>query len=304
MHGWRFCPVGACAGFLRAERHAAIRRNRVINGCLPRRDMSRFSERDKDTVSRGDRARQGVGHFCLNLSQPAAGASRQARNCPLRFGRASKKQPTGELSTRSDRGALSLLPPNTRFARPGVAGDFLVRASLGHSENGIEHFFRHADDQGPSEIGLWRAPCLTAAPADRSSRAAIRRRAPTRRRLPTAITRPICGSRPDRFSSVSSHATRRGRSSAACRLPRSHSRCACRHRPPSQAGGCRWRRECPASGGIRRPLPVAGLGWRPAQRGGRIPSRARRCRPRSAPAAAGLHLGETIASAAISSCAD
>ena len=48
VHGWRFCPVGTCAGFLRAEGHAAIRRNRVINRCLPRRHMSCLSERDKD----------------------------------------------------------------------------------------------------------------------------------------------------------------------------------------------------------------------------------------------------------------
>ena len=41
-----------------------------------------------------------------------------------------------------------------------------------------------------------------------------------------------------------------------------------------------------------------------AQRGSRIPIRARRCGPRSGPAAAGLHLLGTIASAAICSSAD
>ena len=61
---------------------------------------------------------------------------------------------------------------------------------------------------------------------------------------------------------------------------------------------------CPETGGITPPLPIAGLGWRPAQRGGRTPNRARRCRPHSEPGAEDRRLVATIASAAICSFAD
>jgi hypothetical protein len=64
----------------------------------------------------------------------------------------------------------------------------------------------------------------------------------------------------------------------------------------------RW--ECPKTGGITPPLPVVGLGWRPAQTAGRAPNRARRCRPHSEPGAEDRRLFATIASAAICSFVD
>src|SRR5947209_3534228 len=46
--------------------------------------------------------------------------------------------------------------------------------------------------------------------------------------------------------------------------------------------------------GIRPPLPVVGLGSRPAQTAGRAPNRARRCRPHSEPGADDRSLVATI----------
>jgi hypothetical protein len=62
--------------------------------------------------------------------------------------------------------------------------------------------------------------------------------------------------------------------------------------------------ECPETGGITPPLPVVGLGSRPAQTGGRAPNRARRCKPHSEPGAEDRRLFATIASAAICSFVD
>src|SRR5690242_10838373 len=56
--------------------------------------------------------------------------------------------------------------------------------------------------------------------------------------------------------------------------------------------------------GITPSLPVVGLGWRPAQTGGRAPNQARRCRSDSEPGAEGQRLFATIASAAICSFVD
>jgi len=56
--------------------------------------------------------------------------------------------------------------------------------------------------------------------------------------------------------------------------------------------------------GITPPLPVVGLGSILAQTGGRVPTRARRCRPHSEPGAEDRHLFATIASVETCSCAD
>jgi Uncharacterised protein family (UPF0149) len=55
--------------------------------------------------------------------------------------------------------------------------------------------------------------------------------------------------------------------------------------------------------GVTPPLPVVGLGLRPAQTGGRTLNRASRCRPHSAPGAGDRPLVATSASAATCSCA-
>src|SRR5215217_7334469 len=79
----------------------------------------------------------------------------------------------------------------------------------------------------------------------------------------------------------------------------------------AQAVGCTpqavrnvLRGECPEIGGITPPSPIAGVGGRPVQRGGRTRNRARRCRPHTGPAAAGRPRVETIASVATCSYAD
>ena len=79
---------------------------------------------------------------------------------------------------------------------------------------------------------------------------------------------------------------------------------ACHRDRARRRRGARGRGECPETGGITPPLPVAGLGSRPAQTAGRTPNRARRCRPHSEPGAEDRRLVATIASAAICSFGD
>ncbi len=74
-------------------------------------------------------------------------------------------------------------------------------------------------------------------------------------------------------------------------------------RSPKQLLAASEHRECPEIGGVTPPAPMTGVGRELARTGGRSRDRARRCRRRSGPGAAGRRRAGTSASAATWPCA-